>query len=166
MSRPAASLLAAAVLLAAAGSALARSSDREQDMIIDAASTEGELTDNGTVTFSGDVRMDQGTLRVRADDAVGTLRDGEIVRVVLTGAPARLQQEDDQGQPMDARAARIDYDLATDTAVLTGDVEIEQPRGNLRGERVVYDIATGRVRAGQEGGRVRMVIQPKSGQDS
>ena len=49
----------------------------------------------------------------------------------------------------------------------TGDVRIEQPRGTLRGERVVYNLQTGRVESGGEGsGRVRMRILPRNTQDA
>jgi lipopolysaccharide export system protein LptA len=42
-------------------------------------------------------------------------------------------------------------------------VSIEQPRGTMSGERVVYNLKTGQVNSGGEGaGRVKMRIQPKS----
>ncbi|MFC4727822.1 lipopolysaccharide transport periplasmic protein LptA [Coralloluteibacterium thermophilus] len=164
MCRHLASLSLALLLTAAAADALARSEDRNQPLELDAETTDGFLTDDGQTTFSGNVVATQGTLHIRADQAVVTMRNGDIVRVVLTGNPARMRQEDDQGQPMDARARRVDYDLSTDQIVFTGGVEIEQPRGSLRGERVFYDMATSRVNAGQSGERVRMVIQPRTAQ--
>jgi lipopolysaccharide export system protein LptA len=46
--------------------------------------------------------------------------------------------------------------------VLTGNVEIHQPRGVLRGETVKYDINTGRLNGGGDGQRVSMRILPKT----
>ena len=48
--------------------------------------------------------------------------------------------------------------------VFTVDVSIRQPRGTLIGERIVYNLQTGRVEGGGEGaGRVHMRILPRGG---
>ena len=63
---------------------------------------------------------------------------------------------------MVARARQIDYDLASETVVLTGNVIVEQPRGELRGEKVTYEIATGKLTGSGEGtaSRVHMTLNP------
>jgi len=82
---------------------------------------------------------------------------------VLTGGPVVLKQQMDDGTPMTARASKVDYNLQTEIVVFTGNVSIEQPRGTMSGERVVYNLKTGQVNSGGEGaGRVKMRIQPKS----
>ena len=73
-----------------------------------------------------------------------------------------LKQVADNGEPMNARAARIVYTLSSDQVVLTGGVAIEQPRGTLRGETIKYDLKTGRLDGGGDGSRVQMRILPKS----
>lgn len=138
----------------------AASRDRDQPMEIDAEDFDGIVSDNSMLKLRRNVQIVQGSLNIQADAADVSTRNGEIARVVLTGTPARMRQVDDAGQPMNARAQRIDYDLSGNSVVLTGGVEIEQPRGNLSGERVVYDLDSGQINAGGEGGRVRMVIQP------
>jgi lipopolysaccharide export system protein LptA len=82
---------------------------------------------------------------------------------VLEGQPATLGQDLDDGGRLDARARVIDYDVASGIVVLTGAVEIDQPRGSLRGERVTYDLNTGQLTGGGEGvpGRVSLRINPK-----
>lgn len=152
--------LVGACLLAAAPGAQARSGDRDEPMTIDAGDFDGIVADNAVTRYTDDVHIVQGSLDIRADSADITTRDGEITRVVLNGSPATLRQVDDAGDPMDARATRIDYDLSGNSVVMTGSVRIEQPRGNLSGERVVYNLDTGQINAGGEGGRVRTVIQP------
>ena len=110
----------------------------------------------------------QGTLRhPTPSTATITTRGGEPVRAVLTGWPGELKQQLDDGKPMNARANQVDYDLTTEIVVFTGNVKIEQPRGTLRGERVVYDMKTGQVDSGGDGsGRVKMpIIQPKQPPD-
>ncbi len=147
------------LLLLVACQASALKSDREQDMSISSASSSGtpERTE-----LNGDVQIDQGTLKIRAAKAVIEQAKGEVSRVVFNGAPATLQQEiEDQGL-MRAEATSIEYLLSQDTVVLTGNVNIERPRGNMRSERVVYHIDSGLLDAGSEGGRVQMTIKPKS----
>lgn len=163
MSPRAASLLLLAVSLMAAATADARRSDRAQPMDIDAGHQAGTLDESGPVVLSQGVIIVQGTLRIEAERAEVTIRGGDPVRVLLTGSAATMRQEMDDGSPMSARANRIDYDLSTDTIVLTGNAHVEQPRGDMRGQRIVYDMRTERVEAGGEGaGRVQMRIQPRN----
>jgi lipopolysaccharide export system protein LptA len=47
--------------------------------------------------------------------------------------------------------------------IFTGNVEIQQPRGTMNGQRVVYNLKTGSVDSGGEGnGRVKMRILPRT----
>ena len=161
--RPASLLLAVAVALALSGPAWTRSSDRNQPMDTEADRQSGTFTANSTNVLSGNVHITQGTLQIRAARAEITMRDGEPVRAVLTGGPVVLTQELDDGTPMTARAATIDYDIKGETAVFTGNVEITQPRGSMSGARVAYNIRTGNIESGGQGnGRVRMHILPKT----
>ena len=157
------SLLATALIAAlAAGTAAAKSTDRNQPMDIAADRTDAILTDDGDARLAGNVVITQGTLSVNADNALVTRKDGDIDEVTLTGAPATLSQLNDNGERMTAKANKIVYTLSTDLIVLTGGVVVEQPRGNLRGERIQYDLTTGRLDGGGGGGRVSMRILPKT----
>lgn len=156
---PVAGLLAVAV----AGSALARSSDRNQPMDIDAGRQEGTFDGDSVNILTGGVSIRQGTLDIRSARAEITLVGGDPTRALLTGSPVTLKQQMDDGTPMTARANQVDYNLRTEVVVFTGNVRIEQPRGSMSGERVVYNLQTGRVESGGEGnGRVRMRIMPRN----
>ncbi len=157
--------LLAVVLAAASGLAMAKSSDRNAPMNIEANTTTYNANNDSTPTvLSGNVVITQGTLRINAARADVYQSGGEIRRTVLTGSPVRMSQQMDDGTPLDTVSAKVDYDMKTETVILTGGVVITQPRGNLRGERVVYNMKTGQVQSGgQGGGRVRMTIQPKAG---
>ncbi|HEU4813068.1 MAG TPA: lipopolysaccharide transport periplasmic protein LptA [Xanthomonadaceae bacterium] len=157
-----ASVLLAAAATVAMGGAFARSSDRSQPMDIEAGRQEGTFESDSTNILSGGVTISQGTLDIKAGRAEITLVGGDPSRAVLTGSPVVLRQQMDDGTPMTAHAAKIDYNLRTEVVVFTGDVRIEQPRGSMSGERVVYNMQTGRVESGGEGaGRVRMRILPR-----
>jgi lipopolysaccharide export system protein LptA len=141
----------------------AKTTDRSQPMDVESDHTDVEMGDNGDAVLTGNVKITQGTLEVGADKATIQRQDGEISQVVLTGAPATLKQVNDNGETMNARAAQITYYTAgKDLIVLSGDVVIEQPRGNLRGETIKYDLKTGRLDGGGDGSRVHMRIMPKT----
>lgn len=163
LAAPLAMLLAVCVGAAAAPVA-AKTSDRNQPMDIDAGRQEGTLDDRAPTVLSGGVTIRQGTLDIRSNRAeISISKSGDPTRAVLTGSPVVLKQQMDDGTPMTARASKIDYDLRTEVVVFTGDVSIEQPRGTMSGQRVVYNLKTGRVDSGGEGnGRVKMRIQPRA----
>lgn len=155
-----AALLGAVLLFPSLG--LARSSDRDQMLDIRADGLDGPIAQTGDTELRN-VVITQGSLRIDAVKAVISRRDGDVTRVVLTGTPAALQQENDDGQLMKAKARRIDYDTHSEKVVLTGAVEIEQGRDTFRGERVDYDTRNGHITGdGGQGGRIQLTIQPKT----
>lgn len=165
MSRPAASLMPLLLaLLAASGVAFARSTDRNQPLDVESNSNDCSIADDGPCTFTGNVHLVQGTLVVNAARADVQRGGGDIRRVILTGSPVTLTQQLDNGSTLNARAAKVDYDMGTDTVVFTGGAVIDQPgRGNIAGERIAYNMGTGQVQSGGDGsGRVKMRILPKN----
>ena len=154
-------LLSALLLFAAASAAEAKSTDRKQPMDIAADSSDMLLNDDGVSKICGNVRISQGTLAIDADCAEVTRVKGDLTQVTLTGAPARLRQVNDNGEPMDASAARITYFTKAAQITLSGGVVIDQPRGSMRGESIRYDLKTGRLNGGGDGSRIRMRLSPK-----
>ncbi|MBI2396195.1 MAG: lipopolysaccharide transport periplasmic protein LptA [Xanthomonadales bacterium] len=158
-SRPSAEALLISLFLAAPA-AMALESDREQTMQIDADHAKGNAA-AGTTLLTGNVRIDQGSLSIRAERAEVEQQDQDIRRVVLDGAPAHLEQEIEQQGRLKADAERIEYLLAEQKVVLSGNVRVERPRGVMTGARIVYKLDTGEMNAGEAGSRVHMTIAPK-----
>jgi lipopolysaccharide export system protein LptA len=157
-------LLAAIAALPMAG-AFARSSDRQKPMDIEAGRQAGTLTGDSVNELSGGVHITQGSLDITSSSATITLAGGDPTRAVFKGGPVSLKQELDDGSPMSARADNVDYNLKTEIVVFTGNVSIDNPRGTLSGQRVVYNLKTGNVESGGEGaGKVKVRILPKSAQ--
>jgi lipopolysaccharide export system protein LptA len=138
----------------------ARSTDREQPMNIEADYADATLAADSQSVLRN-VVITQGTMRIAAATATVTRVADEITRVLLEGAPASLQQENDNGAMMKASANRIDYDTAADVVVLTGSVMVDEGTNTMSGERITYDLNSGQLNAGAEGSRIRMTIQPK-----
>ena len=145
--------------------AFARESDRQQPMGIEAENIDATLADDSVTRLSGNVVITQGTLRIDANSAEIRKKGGDIVQVLLEGAPASMKQEQEDGTPMSARASRIDYDVTAESIVLTGSVAVDQAGDSMRGERVNYDMKSGQLNAAGSGsgdGRIRMTIQPRT----
>jgi len=170
MSRPVDSLRPAVLLLIGAALAFsqfpasARVSDRSQPLNVEANSSDCTVTDDGPCTLIGNVHLVQGSLNVQAGKAVVHRAGGDIRRVQLSGSPVQMSQELDDGSKINARADNVDYDMATDTVVFTGNAVIDQPgRGNIAGGRIAYNMRSGQVQGTGEGekGRVKMQFVPK-----
>ena len=156
-------LLAAVVAALPVAVALARSSDRQQPMDIEAGHQVGTLSGDSVNRLTGGVHITQGSLDITSSSATITLADGDPTRAVFTGGPVALKQELDDGTPMSARADNVDYNLKTEVVVFTGNVTIDNQRGTLSGQRVVYNLKTGNVESGGAGsGKVKVCILPKS----
>ncbi len=153
--------LAALYLALFAPPALSRSDDRDKPLDVQAGGLDGVMTQDGETHFT-DLTITQGSLRIDAEHATVTRRQGEVTRVLLKGRPAALQQENDEGQLMRARAQQIVYDTDTEIVVLSGAVQVEQGRDTFRGEQVRYDTRSGHIQGdGGQGGRIHLTIQPK-----
>lgn len=161
---PAASLLLVAAL-AVPFAASAKSSDRNQPIDVDAGGSDCSVSDERLpCLLTNGVTITQGTLEIQATRADLRRSGGEFQRVLLNGGPVKMRQQMDDGGWVDATAAQADYTMQNDTVVLTGNAVVNQPgQGKIEGQRIVYNMSTGRVQGGGEGqGRVRMQFQPRN----
>lgn len=143
-----------------------KSSDRNQPMTLDSDNSDCNLADtSGTCVFSGSVEIVQGTLEIRAARAEVKRKDGEVDQVILTGKQATMKQDMDDGSTMNARADRIVYEPKRELLTLTGNYQVQSPRGSNAGQRMVYNMASGQMQSGGDGTRVRTVIQPRAQQN-
>ena len=156
-----ASFLVGALLLAPSV-VLAKSSDRNQPMSLDAGHQVGSLEGNGTITMSGGVIVQQGSLDIRSQTGVVTMKNNDITRVVFTGSPVTLKQQMEDGGMMNATANRIDYDLVNEIVTFTGNYTVKTPKGSNSGKKLVYNLRTGNMESGGDGTRVKTVIQPRA----
>lgn len=153
-----------AALLALAPAAPAKQGDRDQPVNVDAARFDGQNQPNSTMHLYTHVVITQGTLKVTGDRAdIHLDANTRVDHAIVTGQPAHLQQEDDNGNLMTADAAKIDYDVSTGIAVLTGHAVVDQKgRGHAEGDRLVYDTKTSAMRGESHGdNRVHLIFQPK-----
>lgn len=151
--------------LLAGQSVLALSSDRHQSIIIHSDSAERDET-KGTTTYSGNVVMQQGSMRIEADEVVIVNDKSKVTQIVATGKPARYQQQPSEGEgPVVAQANRLEYNIAQDTLHLIDSALLQQEGTSLSGNRIDYDVKKSVVKAGGDANqneRVKMVIPARS----
>lgn len=153
--------------LTGAGPALALPGDRDQPIEISA--DRAELDDaTGTATYFGDVRMDQGTLRVTAETLTIETDEGDTVTRITAegdpeGEPARYQQQPEPASELvQAQARTIVYFTGAERIELSGAARLRQARDEFEGERITYDLRERKVaaEAGRDDERINFTIDP------
>jgi lipopolysaccharide export system protein LptA len=149
-------------LLLAAAPLQALKTDRQQPLEVNADSTDGTLGD-GPATLRGQVEIRQGTLFIRADVANVTKTEGRVRHIELTGSPVHLEQEIEEQGLVTARAARMEYEVASGVVTLTGAADVVHPQYHVSGERLVYDMNLQHFQgsSGDTDGRIQIRLAPE-----
>lgn len=116
-----------------------------------------------TSVYTGNVQVDQGSMRLLARHVTVYHREDRRPRFIIAlGEPAKFKQllDNDEGE-VQAFAKRIEYDAEKDELTLIEDALVIQGEDRISSDRIVYDRAQARVRAGGSG-RVRITITPES----
>lgn len=155
-------LIAAAALasLIGASHAIALPSDREQPIHINADTAERNEK-AGTTIYTGEVQMDQGTLRILADVVTVYSTDAGVEKIIAVGAPAHLQQRPSLDKEIViARGNNIEYTINNEKIVIIDNAFLDQDGSTTKAKRIDYDVANATAKtSGNE--RVKMVIQPQ-----
>ncbi len=130
---------------------------RAQDTKLPVEVTSDQLSvdqKTGKATFSGNVLIGQGQMRLSADRVTVTYAAGDQRRISALHAEGNVTMVSGE-YAAEARAA--DYNVESGNVVLTGDVLLTQTGNVLAGEKVTVNLETGTANAA---GRVRSVLQP------
>ena len=160
-------LLALSMLLAFTSTASALESDRQQPLKIVADTALIDEKD-GTATYTGNVVLTQGTLRIAADSLKIRTDQGKVDIVMAVGQPALFSQVPEPNQAeVIAKAKNIDYLVRDQKLLLKRKASIVQGENIFRGEEIVYEIQSQRLQAmgqssdpaqGDIKGRVEMIL--------
>lgn len=109
----------------------------------------------GKATFSGDVLIGQGAMRLSAQtvEVLYGKDSSEISQLIASGGVTFANGSEA------IEAANAVYDIGSASITLTGNVILTQGQNALSGERMVVDLTTG---TGQIDGRVKTILQPGS----
>ena len=148
--------------LAIAPHAMAIPSDRNQAISLEAdRATFNEKT--GITTYTGNVVIQQGTLKIQANSIVANLnQQSQIKNVTAQGSPAKFQQQmDAKGSIAKGEAKKIIYNAETGILSLSGGAFLSQNGATFRGENLTYSMNKGDIEAsGGSNGRIQIVIPP------
>ena len=145
----------AGALLAASLPALAKTGDTDQPIHIESDQQSLDMQGN-VVTFTGNVVVTQGTIKINADKVVVTRPGNEKGKEVIEGF----------GNPVKGRASKMRYELQNDYVVLTGNAYLEQLDSNIKGDKITYLVKEQKMQAfSDKGRRVTTVLVPSELQD-
>ena len=128
--------------------------------------TGGLNFENSHWTISGDVRITAEGGNLSSDKAIVAFRNKLISAATITGAPAKFEQQRDDGTTARGHANTIDYETTSGTVSFNTNAFLSYGRNEISGQQLVYNIRSqtvqGQTRPGAAtgDGRVRIVIQP------
>lgn len=121
----------------------------------------------GVTSYSGNVTITQGSLKMAADNlTVNLSKSRAIDSAVATGKPATIQQIVTKEKGLaKGQANRIDYDVKTGIVTLTGNARLTQNGGSFSGNVIRYSLKAGDVEATAGGNqRVELIFPPQNSQ--
>ena len=176
-------LMFTAAFIIMMNSAFALSTDKEQDIEIEADSAEMDDL-KGITTYRGDVVVVQGSIRMTGHTMFVYFDDnGDMELVIMQGTPATYRQLPDDSETYDeAEALQMEYYALKDYIILKEKALVTKPDGSqMRGKRIEYDTvlsktiakgSTSTTVAGEENkqskkkdGRVKITIKKKKCKD-
>lgn len=126
----------------------------------------------GVVVYTGNVVLYQGTIKMTADELTVIKKGDKVDRAIAVGKTkqATYQQQIKPNQGLTkARSNRITYSHKKNNVEFIGKAFLTQTGNQVRGERIVYDIAketalvgskTRKLNNKKKPSRVKVVIQP------
>ncbi|WP_350656993.1 lipopolysaccharide transport periplasmic protein LptA [Psychrobacter sp. S1-30-MNA-CIBAN-0213] len=119
----------------------------------------------GVTSYSGNVIITQGTLKLTADDiTVNLSQQRSINSAVATGRPATMQQVITQEKGLaKGQANKIDYNAVSGIITLTGNARLVQNGASFAGNVIRYSLKAGDVEAtAGNSQRVELVLPPNN----
>ena len=157
-------ILLSCLLFALAQSAMALPEDREQPITLEADSAQYDHV-TGKSTYTGNVIVIQGTMRLDAETATVFFEGGDILRMEATGKPTKFRyQATHDKPPIDGVGRKIVYNVPDAKVVVTGKASFTQGGDKFNGERIEYDLNKDLVKA--NGGRIKFIIQPRPSKEN
>ena len=162
-------ILLASALTFMSLSALALKDDTNQPINIVSDNQSLDMS-NRVVTFTDNVVITQGSIVVKANKVIITRPEENSKKkdtVEAFGNPVTFHQVMDNGKPVDGKANKVFYDLATEFLTLTGNAELKQLDSKINGNVITYDVKKQQLNAtSSSGSRVKTVLIPNQLNDA
>lgn len=143
------SFVLAILLLATVPPLAAVEGDQEQPLYLESDSAELD-EEASTSVYTGNVFVKQGSMEIRADEVtVHHDPDRRPKRIVAVGNPAKYRQDvEGEQKKVEAEALRMEYEADAEEITLIDQALLFQGEDTFRSDRIVYDRARARVKAG------------------
>jgi lipopolysaccharide export system protein LptA len=162
-------LLTAALLFGASPTAVVASPQDTREPITIEADKAKVDEKQGISTYTGNVLLRQGGIQIKAETLTVHSLEGELEKVVATGAPVTyFQKGDAEASDISGEARRMEYFANENRLVLLESAKLSQGPNQFKGNRITYDTLREVVSAtvsetGKD--RVQVTIQPKKKED-
>lgn len=114
-------------------------------------------------TYTDNVIVKQGSIRITANKVVFTRPDGDPKKTVIDGFgdPITLYQMQDSGKPVTGHSEKLRYTVADKFLVLTGKAYIDQLESSITADRITYLVTQQKMEAfSDKGKQVHSVLLP------
>ncbi|WED26372.1 lipopolysaccharide transport periplasmic protein LptA [Vibrio sp. DW001] len=148
--------------LLATSNAYALKSDSDQPIYIDSDTQNLDMKSN-TVTFTGDVKLKQGSININADKLIVIRNpvDGSLREIEGYGNPATFSQLTDDGKTLNGQSKELYYNVNDDKLIMITDAILSQDESIIKGNKITYKIGSQKLTADSGAGeRVKTVLQP------
>jgi lipopolysaccharide export system protein LptA len=171
---PLATILMPILLLLFPTASFAERADRSQPMHLEADQV--TMDDAKQIsTFTGNVRLSQGTLLILGDKVVVSQDKDGYQHAIAYGNTAEFRQKrEGLDEYVEGHGERIAYDARTEVINFDGKAHLKRNRDEVRGDHITYNTKTeifkvnGSDANPEKGsaGRVHVILQPKSKTDA
>ena len=143
---------------------LAKPDDQTQPIRLQADRVEIDEK-KSTSLYLGHVQMEQGTLKIKADEVLVMMKEGRVDKIIIKGKPATFEQQPaKQPDIVYSKADYMEYFADNQRLILKTNAEVTQGQNLFRGDHIEYDTRNSLVKAHKDpnsDGRVTAIIQPK-----
>lgn len=149
-------------LVGVSAPALALSSDTRMPVHIESQQQSLDLQNN-IVTFTGNVVLTQGSIKIRADNVVITRKNGKRGKEMIDGygKPATFYQMQDDGKPIQGHASHMRYEVEKEQIILNGSAFLQQLDSSITGDKITYLVKQQKMQAmSSPGKRVTTILLP------
>lgn len=156
------SLLLTMILTSVNTPVLALSSDTHQPINIESDQQSLDIQHN-IVTFTGNVVLTQGSVKIHADKLIVTRMNGEKGQEIIDGYgnPATFFQRQDNGKSVEGHAGHMRYEVKKERVTLTGNAMLKQLDSNIKAEKITYLVQQQQMQAfSHNNKRVTTVLLP------
>lgn len=117
---------------------------------------------NQSTTYSGNVLLTQGEMKLTAESLTVFVKDNKLGRIEAQGDPAHFESRLKDGTAVNGEANHIEFDSAAGLLKLLGNGKLTQGGNRIENDYIEYDLNKGNLSAGGNKAkkRVEVTFQP------